>query len=458
MAKPSIEDLREQVRAPVITADDPGYDEARGVQNGMFDRRPKVIVRAEQVADVMAAVTFAREGGLDLSIRGGGHSAPGFGTNDGGVVIDLSLMRHVQVDPGARVARASGGATWGDFNYATHAFGLSTTGGIVSATGIAGLTLGGGIGYLSRGYGLTCDNLISADVVLADGSFVRTSADDNPDLFWALRGGGGNFGVVTSFEYRLHPVSDVYVGIFFYEIDQTRNLLRFWRDFIKDAPREYGGFPAFQIAPPLPFVPEDRHGDTFCAAVVQWAGPLDEGENAMKPFRDLAPPVGQMAGPMPYPWLNGAFDEIFPKGMRMYWKGNFVTELTDEAIEAHAEHGPKVPEVSATMHLYSINGACHDVGPNDTAFAYRHATFAPVYVVGWTDPAKDAERIQWVRDYYEATAPHSEPGGYINFMDDDDQGRIRDNYRDNYDRLAKVKATYDPDNLFHMNQNIAPAK
>lgn len=458
MAKPTIDSLREQVRAPIITAGDPGYDEARAVQNGMFDRKPSVIVRAEQVADVIAAVNFARESGLDLSIRGGGHSAPGFGTNDGGVVIDLSLMRHVQVDPRKRTARAAAGATWGDFNYATHAFGLATTGGIVGTTGIAGLTLGGGIGYLSRGYGLTCDNLISADVVLANGSFVHASADDNADLFWALRGGGGNFGIVTSFEYRLHPISDVCVGLFFYEIDQTRNLFRFFSDFIKDAPREYGGFPAFQVAPPLPFIPENRHGDTFCAAVIHWAGPLDEGETAMKPFRDLAEPVGQMAGPMPYPWLNGAFDEIFPKGMRMYWKGNFVTELTDAAIDAHVEHGPKVPEVSATMHLYPINGACHDIKPEDTAFAYRHATFAPVFVAGWTDPTKDAERIQWVRDYYNATAPHSEPGGYINFMDDDDQGRIQDNYGGNFKRLAKVKATYDPDNLFHLNQNIAPAK
>jgi len=457
VSTPTIESLREQVRASVITADDQAYDEARAVQNGMIDRRPHAIVRAEQVADVIAAVRFARESGLDLSIRGGGHSAPGFGTNDGGVVVDLSLMRHVGVDPQARTARAGGGATWGDFNYATHAFGLATTGGIVGTTGIAGLTLGGGIGYLSRGYGLTCDNLVSADVVLADGSFVKASAEANADLFWALRGGGGNFGVVTSFEYRLHPVSDVYVGIFFYEIDQTRNLLRFFRDFIKDAPRDYGGFPAFQVAPPLPFIPENRHGDTLCAAVVHWAGDLAEGENAMKPFLDLAEPVGHMTGPMPYPWLNGAFDEIFPKGMRMYWKGNFVTELTDEAIEAHAENGPKVPEVSATMHLYPINGACHDVGPDDTAFAYRDATFAPVYVVGWTDPGKDAERIQWVRDYYNATAPHSEPGGYINFMDDDDSGRIKDNYKGNYERLAKVKAVYDPDNLFHLNQNIAPA-
>ncbi len=453
----TIGELREQVRAPIITADDPGYDDARAVQNGMFDKHPKVIVRAEQVADVIAAVNFARDAGLDLSVRGGGHSAPGFGTNDGGMVIDLSLLRHVHVNPAASTARAGGGATWGDFNYATHAYGLATPGGIVSTTGIAGLTLGGGIGYLSRGYGLTIDNLLSAEVVTADGKVVNASATDHPDLFWALRGGGGNFGVVTSFEYRLHPISDVYVGIFFYEIDQTRNLLRFFREFIKSAPREYGCFPAFQVAPPLPFIPEDRHGETFCAAVVHWTGPLSEGENAMQPFRDLAEPVGQMTAQMPYPWLNGAFDAIFPKGMRMYWKGNFVTELTDEAIEAHAEHGPKVPEVSATMHLYPINGACHDVGPDETAFAYRHATFAPVYVVGWTDPAKDAERIQWVRDYYAATAPHSEPGGYINFMDDDDGARIQDNYRGHFDRLATIKATYDPGNLFHLNQNIAPA-
>ena len=456
MGKLAVSELRERVRAPIITADDPGYDDARAVWNAMSDKRPLAIVRAEQVADVVGAVNFAREGGLELSVRGGGHSAPGFGTNDAGVVIDLSLMRHVHIDPQARTARAGGGATWGDFNYATHAFGLATTGGIISTTGVAGLTLGGGIGYLTRGYGLSVDNLLSVDVVTADGRYLRASQDENADLFWALRGGGGNFGVASSLEFQLHPVNDVYVGIFFYELDETANLLRFFREFIEDAPETYGAFPAFQVAPPLPFIPEDRHGDTFCAAIVHWTGPLEDGEQAMSPFRDLAPRVAEMVGPMPYPALNAAFDGLFPKGMRSYWKGSYVTELTDAAIDQHVIHGPKVPGVSATMHLYPINGAAGRVASEETAFAYRGATFAPVIVAAWHDPAEDQERIKWVRDYYQAIAPHSEPGGYINFMSDDDQGRVPDNYRGNYKRLVDVKRAYDPGNLFHHNQNIKP--
>ncbi len=457
MGTPTVEQLRQDVRAPVLTEGDPGYDEARAVHNGMFDKHPKVIVQAEQVADVIGAVNFARDTGLDLAVKGGGHSAPGFGTNDGGVVIDLSLLRHVHVDPRTQTARAGGGATWGDFNYATHAYGLATTGGIVSTTGIAGLTLGGGIGYLARGYGLSIDNLISAEVVTADGQVRMASKDEHPDLFWALRGGGGNFGVVTSFDFQLHPVDDVYVGLFFYELEEAGNLLRFFRDFIKTAPEAYGAFPAFQIAPPLEFVPAERHGDTFCAAIVHWSGPLDEGESAMKPFRDLAPRVAEMVGPMPYPALNGAFDALFPKGIRSYWKGSFVTELNDDAIAAHVTHGSRVPEVSATMHLYPINGACHRVGADETAFAFRHATFSTVIVCAWQDPAKDRERIQWVRDYYQATAPHSEPGGYVNFMAEDDEARVPENYGPHYSRLTEIKRAYDPDNLFHLNQNIPPS-
>ena len=456
MSKPTIDQLRQNVRAAVITATDAGYDDARRVHNGMFDRRPLAIVRAEQVADVIAAVNFARDAGLELAVRGGGHSAPGFGTCDGGLVIDMSPMRHVHVDAKAKTASAGGGATWGDFNYATHAYGLATTGGIVSTTGIAGLTLGGGIGYLTRGYGLSLDNLVSVDVVTADGRALTASKDEHADLFWGLRGGGGNFGVCTSLRYRLHPISQVHVGIFFYELEHARALLRFFRDFIKDAPLEYGGFPAFQIAPPLPFIPPERHGHTFAAAVVHWAGPLERGEQAMQPFRDLAPRVAEMVGPMPYPALNGAFDGLFPKGIRSYWKGAFVKELTDEAIEQHLIHGPKVPEVSATMHLYPINGACHRVPADETAFPYRDSTFAPVIVAAWSDPAADKSRIKWVRDYYEAIAPHSEPGGYINFMAEDDQGRIRDNYRGKFDRLVEIKRKYDPHNLFHRNQNIDP--
>ncbi len=457
MSKPSTKDLREQVRAPVLTAGDAGYEESRTVHNGIFDKHPQAVIRAQQVADVIAGVNFARDAGLELAIKGGGHSAPGFGTTDGGLVVDLGEMRDVHVDPASRTARAGGGATWGDFNYATHAYGLATTGGIVSTTGVGGLTLGGGIGYLARPYGLSIDNLRSAEVVTADGRVVTASEDENADLFWGLRGGGGNFGVVTNFEFQLHPVNDVYAGLFFYELDYATDLLRFFREFINTAPEEYGAFPAFQIAPPLPFVPPERVGDTFCAAIVHWAGPVEAGERAMEPFRAIAPVVAEMAGPMPYPALNSAFDVIFPKGIRSYWKGSFVNELTDEAIEQHVKYGSQVPEVSATMHLYPINGACHRVGADDTAFAYRNATFAPVIVAAWQDKAVDDDRIGWVRDYYRATEPYSEPGGYVNFMADDDRDRIEDNYRGHYDRLAQLKRGYDPENLFRLNQNIKPA-
>jgi FAD/FMN-containing dehydrogenase len=456
MPESSIDGLREQVRGAVLTRSDGDYDAARAVHNGMYDKHPVAVLRAEQTADVLAAVDFARDQAVDLAVRGGGHSAPGFGTADDALVIDMSPMRGVHVDPARRVARVGGGATWGDVNYAAHAFGLATPGGIVSTTGVGGLTLGGGIGYLSRGHGLSIDNLLSAEVVTADGQIRTASADQNPDLFWALRGGGGNFGVVTSFEFQLHPVDNVYVGLFFYEVESAGDLLRFFRDHIKDAPEALGGFPAFQVAPPLPFIPEDRHGDTLCAAVMHWAGPLEEGEAVLKPLRDIAPVVAEMVGPMPYPALNTAFDEMFPKGIRSYWKGAFVNELTDEAIAAHLEHGPQVPDVTATMHLYPINGACHRIGADETAFAHRDATFAMVLLAAWHDPALDQQRIDWVRRYYEAVAPHCEPGGYVNFMAADDHGQLRDTYGRNYARLVEVKKAYDPENLFRLNQNIDP--
>jgi FAD/FMN-containing dehydrogenase len=452
----ALEPFREQVRGRAIIAADEDYDEARSVHNGMFDKRPAVVLEAEQVGDVVAAVNFAREHGLDLSVRCGGHSGPGYGTNDGGLVIDMSAMHTVRVDPRTKTARADAGATWGDFNYATHTFGLATTGGIISTTGITGLTLGGGIGYLARGQGLSIDNLISADVVTADGKFLTASERENEDLFWGLRGGGGNFGVVTSLEYRLAEVDQVFAGPIFYNLEDAADVLRMFDEFIRDAPEEFGGFPGFQIAPPLPFIPEDRHGDTLCLVVVHWAGSLDQAEKALKPFREVAPIVADASGPLPYPALNGAFDGLYPKGLRAYWKGSFVKDLPDAAIAAHVEHGSQVPEVTCTMHMYPINGACHRVGANDTAFAYRDATYGMVFLAGWTDPAKDAERIKWLRDYYDALSPYTEPGGYINFMQDDDDARIQDNYRQNYDRLVQVKRAYDPDNLFHMNQNVVP--
>jgi len=457
MGKPTIEELRESARGEVITADDAGYDEARKVYNGMIDRRPRVIVCCVDAGDVMETVEFARENGLDLSVRGGSHSVPGFGTNDDGVVIDLSAMKGIRVDPLTETVRAEGGCTWGDFNHATYAFGLATTGGIVSTTGIAGLTLGGGIGYLSRGFGLTLDNLLSADVVTADGQFLVASENANQDLFWGLRGGGGNFGVVTSFEYQLHPVKDIFAGIFFFPLERTRDVLEFYRDYVATAPEEMGLFPAFQIAPPLPFIPEQEVGKTFCAIVSCWAGPLDQGEKALEPIRKAAPTVAELVTPMPYPALNSAFDALLPPGLQHYWKASFASELTDGAIEAHVEHGSKVPVVNSTMHIYPINGACNRVAPDATAFAYRDATFATVIAGMWPDPADNEKNIQWVKDYYAALEPHSAAGGYVNFMAGDDQGRIHDNYKDNYSRLASIKKQYDPGNLFHENQNIKPA-
>ena len=457
MTKPTLEQLRGACRGQVVTPGDAGYDVSRKVHNGMIDRRPAVVVHAADVADVIATVDYARENALDLSVRGGAHSVPGFGTNDGGAVLDLGRMKGIRVDPSARTVRADGGCTWGDFYHATYAFGLATTGGIISTTGIGGLTLGGGIGYLARAHGLSIDNLLSADVITADGKRVAASERENADLFWALRGGGGNFGVVTSFEYRLHPVKDIYVGLFFFELSGAKQVLEFYRDYIAKAPEEMGAFFAWQIAPPLPFIPEKRHDEPFALIVACWAGPLEQGEEAMQPIRKAGPIAAETMHPAPFPALNSAFDALLPPGLQHYWKATFTPTLTDGAIAAHLEHGPKVPVVNSTTHIYPINGACHRVAADATAFAYRDAQFATVIAGMWPDPKDNAKNTKWVKDYYAALEPHSTAGGYVNFMAGDDQGRIRDNYKGNYERLAAIKKRYDPGNLFHMNQNIKPA-
>lgn len=452
----TIQDLRSAVRGRVIDAAAPDYEDARRVHNAMIDRRPAAIVRAETVDDVIATVNHARDDGLPLAIRGGGHSVPGFGTVDDGIVVDLTPMQEVTVDPASLTATAQGGATWHGFDEATHAHGLATTGGLVSTTGVAGLTLGGGIGYLVRSAGLSLDNVVAADVVTAEGKVVRASDGEHEDLFWALRGGGGNFGVVTSLTFRLHPVAEVYGGPMFFELDDAAALLRFFRGFMVTAPEELGMFPAFQIAPPLPFIPEDRHGETFLAMVACWTGPPEQGEAVLKPLHDVAPVVAEHLGVMPYPGLNSAFDGLYPNGLQHYWKTSFATELTDEAIEVHLEHGPNVPSVHSTMHVYAINGAVHRVAPDATAFAHRDATFATNIAGMWPDAEQNEENIAWVRGYYEALAPHSRDGGYVNFMSGDDGDRLRATYADNYDRLVDVKRTYDPSNVFRVNQNIAP--
>jgi FAD/FMN-containing dehydrogenase len=456
MALASLDMLAGQVTGPCVRPGDADYDEARQVKNGMIDARPAAVVRCASREDVVAVVRFAADTGLPLAIRGGAHSVPGFGTCDGGVVADLSPMQAVEVDDERRTATAGGGTTWGRFNDVTAAHGLATTGGVVSTTGIGGLTLGGGIGYLARAHGLSCDNLIAAEVVTADGSVVAASEDENADLFWALRGGGGNFGVVTRFTYRLHPVTTIYGGPMFFDLADAPALVRHFRDWIATAPREYGGFPGFHIAPPLPFIPEDRVGKPHAVLVSCWTGEQAEGERILQEFRDVAQPVAEHVGPMPYPALNSAFDALYPPGLQHYWKASFHRELTDQAIDAYIQHGALVPSVNVAVHLYPINGAVHDVPADATAFGHRDANFAPVIAGMWPDRADNEKNIRWVREFAAAVEPHAQPGGYVNFASSDDQSKVADNYGANYGRLQEVKRRYDPDNLFKLNQNIRP--
>ena len=455
MRSSATEHLRD-VRGSVITPGDPEYDGARTVYNAMIDRHPRLIVRCAGADDVVAAVRYAAANDLPIAVRGGGHSVPGFGTADDAIVIDLGAMKAIQVDPARQTATAEGGATWADFNAATHAHGLATTGGVVSTTGIGGLTLGGGIGYLARAHGLSCDNLIGADVVTADGTLVHASESEHPDLFWAIRGGGGNFGVVTSFAFRLHHVTEIYGGPMFYDPADAGDVLRLYRELIADAPEALGAFPGFHLAPPLPFIPEERHGRPVMVVVACWAGPANEGEAILRPFHEVAPVVAEHVGVMPYPALNAAFDALFPTGLQHYWKTAFAGSLTDDAIEAHLAWGPRVPAVSSVMHIYPINGACQRVAADATAFANREASFATVIAGMWPDPADNEANTGWVRDYYAALAPDADSAGYVNFMSGDDQDKVRGSYRGNYDRLVQVKRRYDARNAFRFNQNIRP--
>ncbi|MGY3568300.1 FAD-binding oxidoreductase [Sinomonas sp. RB5] len=450
--------LRGQVRGQVIEGDDPEYEVARHVFNGMVDRRPAAILRVSQVADVMAAVRFAHGLGIDVALRGGGHSAPGFGTVDGGLVLDFSARRGVRVDPAARTARVEAGATWADFNHATHAFGLASTGGIIGTTGVAGLTLGGGIGYLARKHGLSCDNLISADVVLADGTFVTACETANADLFWALRGGSGNFGAVTSFEFRLHPVDMVHVGLVFYDAALGADIGASYREWLADEPEEMGAFLGFHQGPPVPFLPEEWHGRPVAVVAGMWTGDVDAGPAHWQPLLDAGPVLGSMFAPLPYPALNIMFDGLSGvPGLQGYWKADFLRTLSDDALRVAVEHSAGIPTVHSANHFYPIDGAVQRVAPDATAFPYRDVRFAPVIAGQWPDPSENSQNISWVRDYWSALHEYSEPGGYINFQDTDDQPRIEANYAGNYARLSAVKATYDPDNFFHVNQNIKPA-
>jgi FAD/FMN-containing dehydrogenase len=448
--------LREKLRGELVVAGDDGYQAARKVYNGMIDRHPAMIARCADVADVMTTVNFARDNGLLLAVRGGGHNVAGLGVCDGGLVIDLSRISGVRVDPAAGAVRVGGGATWGDVDHVTHAFGMATPSGFISTTGVGGLTLGGGIGYLTRRYGLTIDNLLAADMVLADGRFVMASAEQNPDLFWAIRGGGGNFGVVTSFLFRLQPVSTVYAGPTLWPLEQAADVMGWYRDFITQAPEEINGFFAFLVVPPAPPFPEELHFRKLCGIVWCYTGPLEKAETTFQPIRQFGPPVFEHVGPVPFPTLQSLFDPLYPPGLQMYWKADFVNDLTDQAIARHVQHGSRLPTMLSAMHLYPINGAAHRVGKNDTAFSFRDANWAEVIVGVDPDPANNESITEWARSYWEALHPYSAGGAYVNFMMDEGQDQVRMAYRDNYERLVEVKTRFDPRNLFRVNQNIRP--
>ncbi len=460
LSSAAVEQFMASMRGDVIRPNDPGYDEARQVYNAMIDKRPALIARCTDAGDVITAIYFARDHGLLVAVRGGGHNGPGLGICDDGLVIDLSTMKGVRVDPVGRTARVAGGCTWADVDHATHAFGLATPSGIISTTGVGGLTLGGGLGHLTRKCGLAIDNLIEADVVLADGRFVTTSADEHPDLFWAIRGGGGNFGVVTSFVFRLHPIDTVYAGPMFWSIDQATEIMRWYREFITQAPDEISGFFAFHTVPAGEPFPEHLHGQKICAIVWCYTGPLDGANEVFAPIRaKFGPPVLDWVGPIPHPALQGMFDGLYPPGQNWYWKADFVNELSDEAIAHHVEFGNTMPTPQSTMHLYPIDGAAGRVAPDATAWNYRDAKWGQVMVGVSPDPADNPAMIAWTRAYWGALHPHSAGGAYVNMMmDEQDEGqdRVRASYGPNYDRLAAIKATYDPTNLFRVNQNIAP--
>ncbi len=457
LGEATVQDFRTSLRGALIGPDDAGYDEARRVWNGMIDKRPALIARCTGVADVISAVQFARSQHLLVAVRGGGHSFPGLSTCDGGLVIDLSAMTGIWVDPALRTARAQGGVTWGAFDRETAAFGLATTGGLVSTTGIAGLTLGGGIGWLMRTHGLTCDNLLAADVVTADGRVVTASATENADLFWALQGGGGNFGIVTSFEYRLHPMVMVLGGMVLYPAAQARDVLRFYRDFTATAPDELTTLAAFLTAPPAPFIPAPLQGTPMVGVVVCHAGAIAEGEAAVRTLRAFGPPAVDLIGPMPYTVLQTMFDPTAPHGLNYYTKSEYLGGLDDDTIDALTTHATGMASPLTAVHIHHMQGAVSRVGASDTAYSNRQAPYTLNVIAAWADPHESPTHVQWVRALSAAVQPHTTGGVYSNFLGDEGQDRVRAAYgAETYDRLVAAKNQYDPTNLFRLNQNITP--
>ena len=460
LAAEVLEQLAGALRGELIVPGDAGYDEARAVYNGMIDKRPAAIARCRDVADVITCVRFGRDHGIELAVRSGGHSAAGLGVADDALVIDLSLLRSTTVSPENHTVRADAGCTWGDVDHATVAFGMATPSGFLASTGVAGLALGGGIGYLSRRFGLTVDNLLSADVVLADGTLVTASASSHSDLFWALRGGGGNFGVVTSFTFRCHDIGEhgtIIGGPVFYDLADVGEVMRWYRELVPSLPEELSGWIALLTIPPVPPFPEELWGRKACGIVWCYTGPHDKADEVLEPVRSYGSPLLVGLQPMPFNVLQSAFDGLYPAGLQWYWRADFFNEISDTAIEVHRKYGEQLPTGHSTMHMYPIDGAASRVPADATAFAYRNGGWAGVIVGVDPDPA-NADRIsQWAKDYWEELHPTSAGGGYVNFLMDEGQDRVQAAYRGNYGRLAQVKGRYDPDNTFHINQNIRPA-
>ena len=439
----------------VITPKDAQYNEARTIYNAMVDKKPALIVKCHDQLDVVNAVHYARKNNMEVSVRGGGHNGAGLAVVDNGLVIDLSNMKEIKIDTATKTASVGAGCTWGNVDRATHEHGLAVPSGIISTTGVGGLTLGGGHGYLTRKYGLTIDNLLSADVVLANGDFVHASKDKNPDLFWALRGGGGNFGIVTTFKFQLHPVKNVIAGPLFWPLDKLETTLKWYRDWLPQLPDDVYAFYLENAVPPAAPFPEDIQGKKICGLLWCYTGPVDGFEKYIQQARDVAKPLFEFTGEMPYPNLQQMFDELYPPGDQWYWKGDFVREIPDGAIAEHLRFG-EVPNLKSGMHLYPVNGAAHKVGKDETAWGKRDANWSMVIAGVDPDPANMGKIKSWARNFWEALHPYSMGGAYINFMMEEGEERIRGSYGDTYGRLDKIKAKYDPENFFHVNQNIKP--
>ena len=451
-----IEKFAAQIKGDVIFPKDFNYDEIRKVYNAMIDKRPGMFVQCVDAADVAKAVNFGRENNLLVAVRGGGHNGGGLGLCDDGMVIDLSGIKFVRVDADKKTVSVGGGNLWREVDEATHPFGLAVPAGIISTTGVGGLTLGGGVGYLSRKYGLTIDNLLEAEMVLADGSFATVNARQNADLFWAIRGGGGNFGIVTSFTFQAHPVKTVFAGPTLWPIEKTNEIMEWYHKFIHTAPEELNGFIATLVIPGPPF-PEALHNKQFCGIVWCYVGDMDKAEEVFKPIHAMKPLFAHV-GAMPYPSVQTLFDGMLPPGLQWYWRADFFNDLPAEARAKHLEFGSKIPTPLSQMHLYPLSGAVTRVAKDATPWAYRDAKYAGVIVGVDPDPANAGKITQWCKDYWEALHPYSAGGAYLNFIMNEGQDRIKASYKHNYERLKTIKKKYDPDNFFRVNQNILPGE